>query len=535
MNVAEDFVSLQRGAIGISDSGLLSGEINQAADRQALTRHACGEQADSLRFYRNQPTASIGRHQILDREVRAEYCRAAGIAIVRRISGGGALYLAPDQIGWSLLLGRTVAWNGLGLTALLALFTGAVAHGLRGIGVPARYKYPNDLEIDGRKLGSLFIACEGDSLLLQGLLLVDADIRTMLEVLRTPTEKLSRDGLSAARHRLVTLRECLGEHVDHQLVREAVCEGLSEWLGRPFGPLAVEAGQTALPPDWREVANEALARLDWSDAAMSWAEALWKSAGATMRVRARIETGRIAQIAFGGDWHVEPADWPERLQQALRGEALQRAADVAEAFCAAQPVDMPGVAAVDWTRLLTILADKADLQQEIGLDGRQANALMLFDPEGAGSREILRQATVMLVPYCAKPAWCKWRLRDGCPECGLCEVGEAYRLARERSMQVTSIINYEHLEQTLAGMRADGVRAYVGMCCNSFFIKRQRAFRQAGIPALLMDISGANCYELKQEDLAYAGKFEAQAELDLDALQRVIRIVPVPAHTETGE
>ncbi len=135
----------------------------------------------------------------------------------------------------------------------------------------------------------------------------------------------------------------------------------------------------------------------------------------------------------------------------------------------------------------------------------------------------------MLIPYCAKPVWCHWRESEECPECGLCEVGEAYRLARERNMQAITITKYEHLVSTLSTMKQQGAKAYVGMCCSNFFIKRHQAFRDAGIPAVLMDIGGANCYELKEESLAYAGQFQAQAELDAPLLQQVMKFVPGPA------
>ena len=82
-------------------------------------------------------------------------------------------------------------------------------------------------------------------------------------------------------------------------------------------------------------------------------------------------------------------------------------------------------------------------------------------------------------------------------------------------------------------MKAAHVTAYIGMCCNSFFIKRHRAFQQAGMPALLMDISGSNCYELQQEGLAYAGQFAAQARLDINNLQQVIRFCPQPTPLES--
>jgi lipoate-protein ligase A len=64
------------------------------------------------------------------------------------------------------------------------------------------------------------------------------------------------------------------------------------------------------------------------------------------------------------------------------------------------------------------------------------------------------------------------------------------------------------------------------MCCRHFFIKREYAFREAGIPAVLVDIAGSNCYELQQEEAAYAGKFQAEARLNLDVLRKVMKRVP---------
>jgi lipoate-protein ligase A len=108
----------------------------------------------------------------------------------------------------------------------------------------------------------------------------------------------------------------------------------------------------------------------------------------------------------------------------------------------------------------------------------------------------------------------------------MCEVGEAYRLARERNMQAITITSYEHLTATLGAMQAKGTTAYVGMCCSNFFIKRHQAFQAAGMAAVLMDIAGANCYELKAESAAYAGCFKAQASLDMESVRQVMRFVP---------
>lgn len=506
----------------VIDSGLGGGRANNMLDSDELARHVRGVAADRLRFYRNLPTASIGRHQVIDRELRIDHCHANGITLVRRPTGGGAVYLDPGQLCYSLLVRRPAEWRGFTLERLLAQFCETLGDALRRLGVAARYKYPNDLEIDGRKIATAFAYGEAQSILLQAVLLLDVDIRSMLEALRVPTEKLSPDGLGAARQRLITLRECLGALPDMARLQAAIVEGLATLPGLRFAT-RIEA---AALPDAVRAARPDPYRLDWRDTERDAIEALCKGAAATLRARAEFDAGeRLVAIEFGGDVHVRPADLFERLQRGLQGVAATQLEQRASELLAACAVDPLGFDAGDIARLLHLLLEKLSLRG-CGFSARQLNALMPYAPHGERLRQLLDDASVMLVPYCAKPPWCEWRTRDACPECGGCEVGDAYGMARERGMEVITITHYEHLVATLAEMKARGVQAYLGMCCSSFFIKRQRAFAEAGMGALLMDISGANCYELKQEEDAYAGRFEAQAQLDTALLQQVIRFVP---------
>lgn len=514
--------------VALLDSGLRRGSENIAIDRDWLAQHAAGNRPDLLRFHRSLPTASTGRHQAIDRELRLDYCQRRGIEIVRRLSGGGALYLDEQQLGFSLILKRPAAWQETGLAQILEQSCAALAAGLARLGIQAGSKFPNDLEIEGRKIASVFAAGEGDSLLLHGTLLLDADIQTMLEALRVPTEKLSPDGLAAARDRLVTVAECCPQAPTPDQIRQAITDGLAEAFGLQFR----EAGEEALSklPASDAAAEEALARqIDWSGSNASQPlEALWKAPGGVLRARVEFtaDIRRLKHVEFAGDVHIHPADLLTRLAHALRGLPLAHVRYEAGKFLREQPADMAGGGMHDLLQLLDLALDKLAARQAMNLTPGQANSLMVYNPTAVATPDILRQASVMLVPYCAKPTWCKWRHQDGCAECGLCEVGEAYRLARERQMQVTTVTRYEHLVETLAEMKEKGTQAYVGMCCSNFFIKRHRAFQEAGMPAVLMDISGANCYELKQENQAYAGTFAAEAKLDAEMLHQVIKFVP---------
>lgn len=515
--------------VAVVDTGLASGVRNAAIDRAWLELRANGNGSDALRFYRSHPTASVGRHQALDRELRLDYCRERGIEVMRRASSGGALYLDPDQLGFSLIVQRPVAWRELALAQLLALGSAAVAAGLAQLGIAATFKPPNDVEVDGRKIASVFAACRNDAVLLHGSVLLDADIETTLKALRVPTEKLSIDGLAAARDRLTAVNACRIGPLPLFAVMSALTRGIAGHL-----ELNLHAGDDAAPAD--ALAPEQLAReqalaqaIRWDDGMDRNLEALVRTAGSTLRARAEFAPlgERLCGVEFVTDAHVEPAGFFPELQRALEGLPLAQIRDRIEHFAQHHPLDAAGCSVTDIEQLLLQLADKRWFAQQCGLGAVQANALMPFaGAAGLDSITLLDKASVMLVPYCAKPAWCQWRQRDGCTECGLCEVGAAYALARERNLQVTTITNYEHLVATLAAMKARQVEAYVGMCCSNFFIKRYRAFAEAGMPALLMDIGGANCYELQQEGEAYAGTFQAEARLDAELVAQVMKFVP---------
>lgn len=520
--------------IPVADSGLRSGPANHAIDRLWLAGHAAGQRGATLRFYRSLPTVSIGLHQAAERELRLDYCAAREIEVARRVSGGGALYLDPDQLGFSLVLRRPRAWEGLGLQDLLFLFCAGIANGLRQLGIDSRFKRPNDLEVQGRKISGAFCATSRKSLLFQGTLLLDADVKTMLEALRAPTEKLSPDGLAAARERLITVRECLSTVPEPGRIQAALRAGLGSTLGLEFRSADWHLAGFEPAPEAVGAERAQAMTLDWTDATDTAIEALWRTPEATLRARAEIAGGLIERLELAGDIHLHPPAMLKALEDMLGGLALDLAPDAIEEFFCGHGSDILGATPRDFSRLLQLVAEKHRLQEKMRLARDETNALMVVDEDNLGPSAIVDRAGVMLVPYCAKPLWCKWRSRNECPECGLCEVGEAYALAREKGLQVHTITSYEHLVATLKKMRADGVKGYLGMCCSHFFVKRHRAFREAGMPGLLMDISGANCYELRQEEAAYAGKFQAQAEINLGLLQKVMHFVP-PAARQSAQ
>ncbi|NIR58372.1 MAG: lipoate--protein ligase family protein, partial [Gammaproteobacteria bacterium] len=186
------------------DTGLRSGACNLAFDRCQRARTRCAG-LTILRLHRSHPTASIGAHEAAHQSLRLSYCRRRGLAVVRRLTGGGAYYLDRAQLGWTLTaVPREV---GATLAEVLERAGRGVARGLRTLGVEAASPAPDVVEVAGRKLGAVCARLDAGVVTAQGTLLVDVDVETMLKVLRVPREKLTPEGVAGARQRLVTLNE----------------------------------------------------------------------------------------------------------------------------------------------------------------------------------------------------------------------------------------------------------------------------------------------------------------------------------------
>ena len=89
-------------------------------------------------------------------------------------------------------------------------------------------------------------------------------------------------------------------------------------------------------------------------------------------------------------------------------------------------------------------------------------------------------------------------------------------------MNVTCVVSFEDLMVELVKMKAAGVSAFIGCCCQPFFTKHVDDFDRAGVPGILLDIDSTTCYELDQAKEAYAGNFRNQTEVNLDLLNAVL-------------
>ncbi|MDR0466533.1 MAG: lipoate--protein ligase family protein, partial [Deltaproteobacteria bacterium] len=177
-----------------------SPSFNLAAEERLLRAGS----EDVFMLWRNAPALIVGRHQNTLAELDLDFARERGIAVLRRISGGGAVFHDPGNVNFSFVrLGR----NEGGLD--FARFTGPVLAALRAMGVECEFDGRNDLVAAGRKFSGNAQHIERDRVLHHGTLLFDSRLEDMAGALRPDPLKFRDKAVKSVPARVGMLKEQL--------------------------------------------------------------------------------------------------------------------------------------------------------------------------------------------------------------------------------------------------------------------------------------------------------------------------------------
>jgi lipoate-protein ligase A len=341
-------------AFRIIDTGVREGRANIAFDAALIEERQAGRVPDTIRFLSFPPTALIGRHQDLSREIDLDYCAKRDIGLVRRITGGGAIYLDEGQLGWELVFHRA----SLGIAALPDLareICNAAAAGLQALGVDARFRPRNDIEVGGRKISGTGGFYDGDVLIYQGTVLVDLNAQRMVSALRVPQGKLAKRELDSAAQRIVTLKELLGPGTpDLEMIKFALLKGFKEVLGIEAEYGEITAGEEALAQQYfdEEIGTEEFLReIDNPAADEQVLAGTHTGAGGTIDAFVKLEgpTQSVVQrVLISGDFFVTPPRIVFDLESALAGTRLDEVDAAVEQFFASTDVDTLSVTPADF-------------------------------------------------------------------------------------------------------------------------------------------------------------------------------------------
>ncbi|MEJ2623369.1 MAG: biotin/lipoate A/B protein ligase family protein [Pseudolabrys sp.] len=335
----------------VIDTGLRSGRENIAFDQTLIEARQQNKIPDTVRFLRFKPSALIGIHQILGHEIKVDYCKANGIEVVRRITGGGGLYFDEGQIGWELVFDRGT-FGPLDLAEVTRRICEAAALGFNKLGVPARYRPRNDIEVDGRKISGTGCFFDGSIIFYQGTLLIDFDPAKIGACHNIPTEKLATRNLKSATQRVVTMREVLGDKLpDLKTIYEGLLAGFAEGLGIDphWGKITPYEEELADSLFREEIGTDAYVEmLDAPPSDTTSVSASLTGRGGTVRADIRLEGAqneRIREVLITGDFFVTPPRVILDLEADLRGREVKDAGAAIDAFFARTQADFLSLSA----------------------------------------------------------------------------------------------------------------------------------------------------------------------------------------------
>ena len=179
--------------------------MNMAIDEAISEAVAAGSSTPTIRFYQWSPSAvSIGYFQSLHQEVDVPIAASKGIGIVRRRTGGGAVYHDTNgEITYSVIAPESLFPKDI--IQSYHVICGWIIRGLNQLGIEGSFHPINDILVGGRKISGNAQTRRSGVLLQHGTILYDLDLDTMFSVLKVGQEKVSDKLIKDVRQRVTRL------------------------------------------------------------------------------------------------------------------------------------------------------------------------------------------------------------------------------------------------------------------------------------------------------------------------------------------
>ena len=252
----------------------------------------------------NEPSIIVGKYQNTIEEINTEYTREKGIHVIRRISGGGAVYHDLNNLNYTIISNRDKGQEGFNFKE----FSKPIIETLAELGVKAEFTGRNDLEIDGQKFCGNAQAYIKDRVMHHGCLLFNVDFSALGDALKVSKDKIESKGVKSVRSRVTNILP----HLKTPITVEEFGDKIMEYMKKQY-------------PDMKEyvfskeeldyIAKRAEVKRSWewnygeSPEFNITREKRFKNG--KIQIFATVENSRIKNIKFYGDFFGKNEDLSE--------------------------------------------------------------------------------------------------------------------------------------------------------------------------------------------------------------------------------
>ena len=265
-------------------------------------------EGDWLLLWQNANTIVIGLNQNTAEEINADFVSQHGITVVRRMTGGGAVYHDLGNLNYSFI---SDVGNAEELT--IRRFTDPVCRALAAMGVTAETSGRNDILVDGKKISGVAQRISGNRILHHGTLLFDSNPDMISDALRVDPAKFNSKSAKSVRSRVGNIRE----HLPEDMTLDRFWQGILVELTAD-GMIQEQLTEPELA-EIRKLADEKYRSWEWTYGRSP--DCTYQNRrrfpGGTLEVRLSLHAGRIDEIIFYGDFMATAPQ--SALIEALRG------------------------------------------------------------------------------------------------------------------------------------------------------------------------------------------------------------------------
>ena len=208
----------------IKTNNIIDPAINLALEEYCLRNLDPG--SEYLLFYINQPSIIIGRHQNPLQEFNQKLARQKNILLVRRISGGGAVYHDPGNLNFSFITDFTEE-----KLDYFKILIKPIVNTLQRLGVAAVLTEKNNILVNGKKISGNSQHTNMRRMLSHGTLLFDSDLEVLQRALESNLEIVDSRAVSSIKSKVTNISDHLPHPIGMETFRTEMINGVADALG----------------------------------------------------------------------------------------------------------------------------------------------------------------------------------------------------------------------------------------------------------------------------------------------------------------